>query len=83
MSGQATALDGANIMGRWLDVTLAPSFVRTPIVDSDGIDRLTPFAEPPTEGSIIMVKGLPFDLTVEDVSVIYGVFGCYHGKIFS
>lgn len=83
MSHQATALDGANIMGRWLDVTLAPSFVRTTTVDSDGIDRLTPFAEPPTVGTVIMVKGLPFDLTVDDVSKIGVLGGRHDGRVFS
>lgn len=71
LAQKATTLDGANIMGRWLDVTLAPTFVRTFQEDPDGLDRLVPFAEMPTEGAIIMAKGLPFDLSVEDLRLFF------------
>lgn len=70
-------------MGRWLDVTLAPTFVRTFQEDPDGLDRLVPFAEMPTEGAIIMAKGLPFDLSVEDVSRFVTTFSsCFFSSFF-
>lgn len=70
--GQAVELDGVYAMGRWLDVSLAtfpdPSSPR----QSDGIPRGRPFAEHPTEGVIILVRGLPFDLSDEEVSYLDG-----------
>lgn len=78
LHAQAVELDGAYVMGRWLDVSLATSPESNNVRQTDEIPRNQPFAEEPKEGIIMLIRGLPFDLTNEEVCV-----GCDGGIRFN
>lgn len=74
---QAIALDGANIMGRWLDVGISPGVVKEEQrrEDLNEIPLFQPFEVYPAEGKVIVVRGIPFDLHEREVRQSFFVVG--------
>lgn len=65
------------MLGRWLDISLATAPLKNRIPEDlygDKIPRTQPFATEPTEGIILMMRGLPFALSEEEVTGQFVVY---------